>query len=315
VSKSPILLHITSKFDSSLDRNEPFEFGLGKGQVIRAFDMGVATMRKGEKCMLTCGPTYAYGAAGSPPNIPPNSTLKFELEMMGWKGQDLSKDGDGGIERFIVTKSEKKKTPNDGAFVKCHITGRLGDRVIEDRDVEFNIGEGEEFGVITGVETALEKMNQGETSRLVVKPKYAFGPDGNEQLQVPANSTVEYTVTLNDFEKGVESWKLDKEESLEQAKIFKEKGTNYFKMSKVRMALKFYEKCHSFLSNCGELSFPRHESRRSQSTRFPITDTSVDGEAKVLSLSVYLNKALCHQKLNDLEEVRHAVSSSMHTSQ
>jgi FK506-binding protein 4/5 len=240
-----------TKFDSSVDRNEPFEFGLGKGQVIRAFDMGVATMRKGEKCMLTCGPTYAYGAAGSPPNIPPNSTLKFELEMLGWKGQDLSKDGDGGIERFIVTRSDKKKTPNDGALVKCHITGRLGDRVIEDRDIEFNIGEGEEFGVITGVETALEKMSQGETSRLVVKPKYAFGADGNEQLQVPGNSTVEYTVTLNDFEKAVESWKLDKEESLEQAKIFKEKGTNYFKQSKFRMALKFYEKCHSFLSNCG----------------------------------------------------------------
>jgi FK506-binding protein 4/5 len=245
-----------TKFDSSLERNEPFEFSLGKGQVIRAFDMGVATMRKGEKCMLTCGPTYAYGAAGSPPNIPPNSTLKFELEMLSWKGQDLSKDGDGGIERFIVTKSEKKKTPNDGAFVKCHIIGRLEGKVIEERDIEFNIGEGEEFGVISGVETALEKMSQGETSRLVIKPKYAFGSEGNEQLQVPANAMVEYTVTLNEFEKAVESWKLDKEESLEQGKIFKEKGTKYFKQEKFRMALKFYEKCHSFLSNCGELTKP-----------------------------------------------------------
>lgn len=213
--------------------------------------MGIATMRKGEKCVLTCGPTYAYGAGGSPPNIPPNATLKFELEMLGWKGQDLSKNGDGGIERFVVVKSEKKKTPNDGAFVKCHITGRFEGRVFEDRDIEFNIGEGEEFGVTTGVETALEKMSQGETSRLVIKPKYAFGPDGNEQLQVPANATVEYTVTLNEFEKEVESWKMDKEESLAQAKIFKEKGTKYFKQDKFRLALRFYEKCHSFLSNCG----------------------------------------------------------------
>lgn len=209
-------------------------------------------MRKGEKCILTCGSTYAYGPGGSPPNIPPNATLKFELEMLGWKGQDLSKDGDGGIERFIVTKSEKKKTPNDGAFVKCHITGRFEDRVFEERDVEFNIGEGEDFAVIAGVETALEKMSQGETSRLVIKPKYAFGSDGNEQFQVPSNAVVEYTVTLNEFEKAVESWKLDKEESLEQAKIFKEKGTKYFKQDKYRMALKFYEKSHSFLSNCGK---------------------------------------------------------------
>lgn len=123
---------------------------MGKGQVIRAFDLGVNSMKKGEKCMLTCAPNYAYGAVGSPPNIPPNSTLKFELEMLGWKGQDLSKDGDGSIERFIVVKSDKKKTPNDGAFVKCHITGRFEGRVIEDRDIEFSIGEGEEFGVTTG---------------------------------------------------------------------------------------------------------------------------------------------------------------------
>src|SRR5690349_19067477 len=108
-------------------------------------------MKRGEKCMLTCASNYAYGVAGSPPNIPPNSTLKFELEMLGWKGQDLSKNGDGGIERFIVTKSDKKKTPNDGALVKCHIVGRLDDLIIEDRDIEFNIGEGEEYGVISGV--------------------------------------------------------------------------------------------------------------------------------------------------------------------
>lgn len=213
-------------------------------------------MRKGEKCVLTCAPNYAYGVGGSPPNIPGNSTLKFELEMLGWKGQDLSKNGDGGIERFIVVKSDKKKTPNDGAFVKCHIVGRLEERIFDERDIEFNIGEGEEFGVITGVETALEKMSQGETSRLVIKPKYAFGASGNEQLQVPPNAIVEYTVTLNEFEKGVESWKLDKEESLAQAKMFKDKGTGYFKQDKFRMALKFYEKCHSFLSNCGELTLP-----------------------------------------------------------
>ncbi len=71
-----------SKFDSSRDRSTPFVFGLGKGQVIRAWDEGVAQMSVGEKSTLTCSPDYAYGAAGYPPVIPPNSTLIFEVELL-----------------------------------------------------------------------------------------------------------------------------------------------------------------------------------------------------------------------------------------
>lgn len=71
-----------TKFDSSLDRGEPFEFELNKGVVVKAFDLGIASMKKGEKAILTCAPEYAYGAAGSPPNIPPNSTLLFEVRSI-----------------------------------------------------------------------------------------------------------------------------------------------------------------------------------------------------------------------------------------
>ena len=66
-------------FDSSYDRKEPFVFSLGQGQVIKAWDIGVATMKIGEISMLTCAPKYAYGATGSPPKIPPNATLKFKV--------------------------------------------------------------------------------------------------------------------------------------------------------------------------------------------------------------------------------------------
>lgn len=107
-----------TKFDSSYDRNEPFEFDLGKGSVIKAFDMCVATMKKGEKCILTCAPDYAYGSTGSPPNIPPDSTLKFELLMLSWKGEDISPQMDGSIERVILKKSEKRRNPTDLSFVK-----------------------------------------------------------------------------------------------------------------------------------------------------------------------------------------------------
>ncbi|XP_019745925.1 peptidyl-prolyl cis-trans isomerase FKBP4-like [Hippocampus comes] len=70
-----------STFDSSRDRGEKFSFELGKDQVIKAWDIGVATMKEGELCQLICKPEYAYGSAGSPPKIPPDSKLIFEVSL------------------------------------------------------------------------------------------------------------------------------------------------------------------------------------------------------------------------------------------
>ncbi|KXN70777.1 hypothetical protein CONCODRAFT_85088 [Conidiobolus coronatus NRRL 28638] len=76
------LLKDGSKFDSSLDRNKPFEFELGRGMVIKGWDIGLNGMCEGEKRKIKIPSDMAYGVRGSPPKIPANAPLVFEVEML-----------------------------------------------------------------------------------------------------------------------------------------------------------------------------------------------------------------------------------------
>jgi FK506-binding protein 4/5 len=85
---------------------------IGSGEVILGWDQGITTMKKGERAIFTIPPDLAYGKVGSPPSIPPDATLIFDVELLSWaRVRDTCRDG--GILKRIVKDGEGWATPKD----------------------------------------------------------------------------------------------------------------------------------------------------------------------------------------------------------
>ncbi|XP_061534224.1 peptidyl-prolyl cis-trans isomerase FKBP4 [Phycodurus eques] len=268
-------------FDSSRDRGEKFSFELGKGQVIKAWDLGVATMKEGELCQLICGPEYAYGSAGTPPKIPPNATLVFEVELFDFRGEDLTEDEDGGIIRRVITRGHGYAKPNEGASVEVSFEGTCEGRVFDERELKFEIGDGDSLCLPAGVEKAIMAMEEGEEALFYIKPNYGFGDAGNTKYNIPGGALLQYKIKLTAFEKAKESWEMNASEKLEQSVVVKEKGTKYFKEGKFNQASVQYKRIVSWLENESALS------------------EEEENKAKALRLAAHLNLAMCYLKLKE----------------
>ncbi|CAM6018916.1 unnamed protein product [Sphagnum balticum] len=217
-----------TKFDSSRDRGDPFTFKLGQGSVIKGWDVGVATMKKGEQAVFTIAPDHAYGEAGSPPTIPANATLKFDVELISWASvKDICKDG--GIIKKQLVEGTKWEKPKDADEVTVKYEVKLDDGTVvaktPENGVEFYVKDGH---FCPAISTTVKTMMKGEKALLTVRPQYGFGAKGRVASEsvaaVPPNADLKIELELV-------SWKTV-EEITDDKKVTKKiltAGTGYEK--------------------------------------------------------------------------------------
>jgi FK506-binding protein 4/5 len=281
-SGSDVTVHYTgtlldgTKFDSSRDRDDPFKFKLGAGQVIKGWDCSVATMKRGERCRVVLRSDYAYGKSGSPPTIPADATLVFDIELLSWKDEeDLTHDG-GVLKKVLrAGQAESWEKPKDDSEVKVSYSLKTADGQFVEAKTDFTFVLGAE-AVPAGLEKGVESMKKGELALIKVSGDYAKG-----HPTAPADAALHYEVELLDFTKEKASWEMTNEEKLAAAQKNKDDGNELFKAGKFRGAIKKYKKASSFVDN--ENSFTEAEK----------------AQAKPLRITAHLNTAACNLKLKD----------------
>lgn len=249
-----------SKFDSSRDRNEPFKFKLGQGQVIKGWDLGVKTMKRGERATLKIQSQYGYGSSGSPPKIPGGATLLFDVELISWTSwKDVSSAKDGTIMKRVLTEADGYQTPSDLSACKIHFKvsqiaedtfgAAVSDAVLFDtrsKEGPFEFVSGEEQ-VPEGLDHAVQSMKKGEVAVFHIHSSHLHEDAGHRSVgfSAPADTSLQYEIELVDFEKAKETWSMSTDEKIETAKSSKEEGNTFFNAGKLSLALKRYKRALS----------------------------------------------------------------------
>mmetsp|Transcript_145378 Transcript_145378/g.279022 ORF Transcript_145378/g.279022 Transcript_145378/m.279022 type:complete len:679 (-) Transcript_145378:39-2075(-) len=164
-----------TEFDSSRSRGEPITFVLGKGTVIKGWDLGIAHMKKGEIAKLTIAPEYAYGEPGQPPTIPPNATLIFEVEVISWISND-DLFGDEGAFKTIEQEGDDFRNPKNNEEVRMNFRVVAADgSTVEDRPgLEYVVGS-EALGPASKiVNKVLKTMKKQEKCRVKCSKDYVY---------------------------------------------------------------------------------------------------------------------------------------------
>ncbi len=209
-----VKVHYTGKltndtvFDSSYKRNQPFSFTLGKGQVIKGWDEGVALLNQGDKATLIIPSELGYGARATG-SIPANSNLIFDIELVevknpikvepyDTKGKDTLVTA-SGLKYIVVDKGHSlNPLAKSGENVTVNYTGYFKDGMIFDSSVKrgqpikFALGVGQ---VIQGWDEGLQLMRAGDKFRLIIPWQLAYGEKGRPQ-SIPPKSDLIFDVEL-----------------------------------------------------------------------------------------------------------------------
>jgi len=182
------LLATGKEFDCSRARGEPLEFMLGKGVVIKGWDMGVATMQVGERCQLTISSKYGYGPSGMVPKIPPNADLVFDIALLSFREEDLSERQDGSILRTVLKKgTETNVKPELGCWVDVVMEGRCWDL---SQETKQSSGE--------SMETCDSKLEETSDAKLEESTDAKLERTNDTKLEETSNTKLDETSDILD---------------------------------------------------------------------------------------------------------------------
>jgi len=296
-------------FDSSREREQLFDFEIGKGSVIKGWDVGIATMQVGERAILRCRGDFAYGEKGSPPKIPANATLDFIVQLKEIQQYEFlwnTDDAKNSISKRTMKKVDGWETADKLWGVTVTYTGRENDetgriwcsgkdqKVKMPFDLEFE-GKGviPDYELPRGFYVCLKNTKKDELNHFKLKSNdfYTFGSTGSEKFGIAPYTDLFFEMMVTDFDEfKISSWKLDVKEKIPRALELKDIANKFFRREKLKVAKEVYSDIIKITKD--------------------MKDKDAD-KAKSITLTCYSNTALVETQLNNFSEASEQIEKGL----